>query len=102
MSKPLASKQEYIDGELEPESQSIVIPNAYNDTRSIIRKRPIIMPNKSFRDQRVSAKIERMMKERDSGGWAAEWNREKGDFRFWSTLTAENWMQNRQKELSMK
>lgn len=89
MTKP-TSKLEPIDGELDPESQSVVIPHAYNDTRTIIRKRPLIMPNKSFKEQRASANIERMLKERDSGGWAAEWGRDKGDFKFWSTLTAEN------------
>jgi len=46
--------------------------------------------------------MERMMKERDSGGWAAEWARDRGDFKFWSTLTAEDWMKNRQKEISMR
>jgi hypothetical protein len=93
---------ENIDGELEPCAQSVVIPHAYNDTRSIIRKRPIIVPNKSFKEQRASARIERMLKDRDHGGWAAEWARDQGDFKHWSNLTAEQWMQNRQKELQLR
>lgn len=34
------------------------------------------------------------MRDRDVGGWAAEWNRERGDFQYWSNLKSQDWMNN--------
>lgn len=95
-------RREDVDGEHDPETETIVIPNAYNDTRQIVRKRPVILPSKQFKDQRAMVRMERILKERDPGGWAAEWGREKGDFQYWSSLTADKWFENRKNENIMR
>ena len=58
-----------------------------------MRKKPI-KPNKniSFKEQRAKAMVDRRMRDRDTGGWAAEWSRKQGDHQHWSKMTKDDWM----------
>jgi hypothetical protein len=39
--------------------------------------------------------IDRKMRDRDTGGWAAEWSRNRGDHKYWSRLSQQEWVNNR-------
>lgn len=77
------------------EDGSMIIPHAYNTTKKLERKIPVKAKNISFKEQRTKARLDRRMRDRDEGGWAAEWSRNQGDHKYWSKLTSSEWMKKR-------
>lgn len=57
------------------------------------KKQPVrVQQNMSFKEKRAKAMVDRRLRDRDTGGWAAEWNTKQGDHKFWSTLSQKDWM----------
>jgi len=58
------------------EGDSLVIPHAYNSSKIVARgkKVPVKPSEINFGEMRKKARLDRRMRDRDEGGWAAEWN----------------------------
>jgi hypothetical protein len=59
------------------------------------KKKPVRAKNISFKEQRAKARLDRRMHDRDHGGWAAEWSRDRGDHQYWSKMTQNDWVNSR-------
>lgn len=97
--KPLTTSAQVQPEELDPpvlDGSKMIIPHAYNDSKVVQRKTyPVKDLTVNLKEQRTKARKDRKMRERDNGGWAPEWNKKKGDFKFWSTMTSQDWMKAR-------